>query len=123
MSRIFINFSNHPKVKWSNVQIEAAEEFGDIVDVQFPNVSPYATEQDVQELSQKCLKEILQFNPYAVMCQGEYSLTYNITCELRKRNIPVVVTTTERVVSEYINQEGTTIKKIKYNFIKFRQLF
>ena len=95
MSRIFVNFSNHPKVKWSNLQIEAAEEFGDIVDVQFPHVSPYATEQEVQELYQKCLK-VLQFNPYVVMCQGEYSLTYYVTCSLRELNIPVVVTTTDK---------------------------
>ena len=37
---MFINFSNHPSVRWSAEQTAAAIEFGDIVDVPFPDVLP-----------------------------------------------------------------------------------
>lgn len=35
---MFINFSNHPSVRWSAEQTAAAMKFGDFVDVPFPDV-------------------------------------------------------------------------------------
>ena len=38
--RIFINCSNHPSRYWSREQIEAAEQYGEVVDIRFPIVDP-----------------------------------------------------------------------------------
>ena len=36
---MFINFSNHPSDAWGEVQLNAAMEYGDVMDVPFPAVN------------------------------------------------------------------------------------
>ena len=40
---MFINFSNHASTRWGVPQKQAAKKYGEIVDMQFPNVDPEAT--------------------------------------------------------------------------------
>ncbi len=58
---MFINVSNHHSSKWSFKQTEAAKEYGTIVDIPFPNVSPYYTKEEVENLANEYLKKILEF--------------------------------------------------------------
>ena len=48
---MFINFSNHASTRWGVPQKQAAKKYGEIVDVQFPNVNPEATSEEVHELA------------------------------------------------------------------------
>ena len=36
---MFINFTNHASSKWSDAQLQAAKEYGSIVDIQFPSLT------------------------------------------------------------------------------------
>lgn len=47
---MFINFSNHASTRWGVPQKQAAKKYGEIVDMQFPNVDPEATSEEVHEL-------------------------------------------------------------------------
>lgn len=38
---VFINFSNHPSNIWSKKQLEETRQYGEIIDIHFPNIEPY----------------------------------------------------------------------------------
>ena len=41
---MFINFSNHPSEAWGKTQLNAAMEYGEVIDIPFPAVNPYSNE-------------------------------------------------------------------------------
>ena len=82
--KVFINCSNHPSAIWSKEQKQAAEAYGQIRDIDFPEVDPGWTEQEIQREADRICGEIFQYNVAAVMCQGEFTLTYAIVRNLRK---------------------------------------
>ena len=59
---MFINFSNHASTRWGVPQKQAAKKYGEIVDVQFPNVNPEATSEEVHELARVCAEKIMEMN-------------------------------------------------------------
>lgn len=48
---MFINVSNHPSARWGAEQRAAAEQWGEIVDLAFPNIAPEADTQSVATLA------------------------------------------------------------------------
>lgn len=72
---MFINFSNHPSARWSAEQTAAAIEFGDIVDVPFPDVPAGADTAAVSGLADEYCARILSLRADAVLVQGEMSLS------------------------------------------------
>lgn len=112
----FINFTNHPSDKWDEKQTKAAESFGPIIDVTFPTVNSKASEEDIEQLTQKYLKEIIEMQPSCVLCQGEFTLCFNVVNKLKQKGIRVVSACSERNVVE----QGE--KKIAiFHFVKFRE--
>ena len=120
MDKIFINHTNHPSAKWSVEQKTAAETFGKIVDVPFPDVPPSFNTEEVHELVLNKLQEILELAPVAVLCQGEFNYTVAMAEELKKRGITVMAATSERIVSEVIESDGSTKRVSVFNFVRFR---
>jgi hypothetical protein len=55
---MLINLTNHPSARWSEKQKAAADEFGEIVDVPFPQVEASADEQIVNSLGKEYLEKI-----------------------------------------------------------------
>ena len=121
MVGVFLNFSNHPSTGWSVEQREAAEKYGRIQDLPFPVVSADASEEDIQELADVYLKKIREYSPSAVMCQGEFTLSFAIVKELLKAGIMCVSACSERVVQERIAADGRAVKKSVFRFVKFRE--
>ncbi len=117
---VFINCSNHPSEKWSDGQKEAALKYGEITDIPFPPVSPSASEKEVDETAKELCRRIRAFRPAAVMCQGEYTLTYAVISKLRRAGIRVVAACTERQVVEEVI-DGRTEKKSVFKFMGFRE--
>lgn len=117
---MFINFSNHPSGKWSIEQIRAAEEFGQIKDFPFPEVSPAATGEEIAEMAEKIKDEILQMHPDAVLCQGEFTLAYAVTSRLKRENIKVIAACSERRVEEVV-ENNATVKRLIFRFAGFRE--
>lgn len=113
--KIFINFTNHPSEKWSLEQLNAAHEYGDVIDIPFPNVSASASEIDINGLCEKLFNEIKLHEPSIVLCQGEFTLAFKMINRLLDEGIPVVAACSERRVVEKGNK-----KESIFNFTKFR---
>ena len=117
----FVNFSNHPSCHWCCKQISAAEKWGAIKDVQFPNLNPEATREEILELAQKCVEDIMKHHPLAVMCQGEFTLAYMVIDLLKAQGITVVAACSQRVTTETYVNEKETRKSTIFEFVQFRE--
>lgn len=117
---MFINVSNHNSLNWSSKQIEATKPYGSIIDIPFPNVSPYYTKEEVENLAKEYLKKILEYKDPIVMIQGEFSFTYALVNLCKEKNIQTVTSCSERKVDEYMDQDGITHKKSHFDFVCFR---
>lgn len=113
---MFINFTNHPSNQWSLDQIEAAEAYGEIVDIPFPQVDPMASEREIELLAAECVAEIVQHQPCAVLCQGEFTLCYSIVNRLKTNGILVLSACSERMVETAENG-----RFVRFEFKQFRQ--
>ena len=116
MRDIFINFSNHRSDFWCEKQIDAAEKYGMIIDIPFPAVDSCCTEQEIEKAGEKYYKEIMHFDPAAVLCQGEFTLAVNVITRLKKRGVKVVAACSERNVSEIGGS-----KESMFDFVQFRE--
>lgn len=117
----FVNFSNHSLNSWGEQQKQEAQKWGRIIDVPFPAVNPEDTNQEIIELAQNCVKKILEYHPTAVMCQGEFTLSYHVIRLLKERNVTVVSACSERKVVDEKNESGVVYKKSVFKFVQFRE--
>ncbi len=118
--KMFINFSNHPSTGWTESQKQAAEQWGEVIDIPFPSVPGEANETFIEELAEKAVRDILIYQPDVVMCQGEFTLAYAVIWRLKAQGIKTVAACSERRVEE-IFKDGKYEKKATFEFIKFRE--
>lgn len=118
---MFLNCSNHISARWSQEQKLMAEKWGEIVDYEFPSVSVDANEDDVQDMAEQIAKEIINMQPDAVMCQGEFTLTYSLVNILKKQGIIVLAACSERKTVEKTLSNGDTEKISVFEFKRFRE--
>lgn len=116
MAKTFVNFTNHPSTQWDNNQKKAAEKYGRIFDVSFPEVDPWEGEEYIEELAERCLAEILELGPGAVLCQGEFCLVYRLVSRLKEKGISVLAACSRRMVEE---KNGK--KEVCFQFCRFRE--
>ena len=118
---VFVNFSNHSSGKWSKEQMEAAREYGDVIDVPFPNLVGGLDEDDIKKIGEESINRIMEYNPTTVMCQGEFTLTFYVVGELMKKGITCVAACTKRVSKETVLSDGTVRKESLFVFEGFRR--
>lgn len=122
---MFINFTNHTVSIWSDKQREEAEQYGEIAEIHFPNVSPYDSADDIKLLADNYVSKIVPLLPdneeNAVLCQGEFSLCVAVIEKLKSRNIKVLCACSERLVIEEFDGEKN-IKKSEFHFVGFREM-
>lgn len=121
---MFINISNHNSAKWSSAQLEAAKALtidGVIMDLQFPNVPPTATDSDIVSIADGLYSEAMKHQPEVVMVAGEFSLTYIMATLFLRAGIKVVAACSDRRVEEVVNDNGTTTKNVVFEFVQFRE--
>ena len=115
------NLSNHPSDKWSELQTATAnEQFGEIVDLPFPQIEPDATKADIAKIAQDCLirvQQIGQPNGTAIHIMGEMTLTYQLVGMLKDAGYRCYASTTVREVYEQEPGKKTVI----FQFVKFRE--
>lgn len=120
---MFINYTNHKSSGWGEKQKAAAEKYGEIVDLDFPNVSPELSEEAIYQLAdQECgkiLKLLKDKANSAVLCQGECALNFLIVKFLLDERVKVVTAVTERNAEEVRNGEVIE-KRSRFVFQKFR---
>ena len=119
---IFVNFSNHPSSRWSDEQLKVArQQYGEIVDMPFPALDPYVDERAIAEIGEDCIEKILKLSPCAVMCQGEFTLTFYVVNRLINKGISCVSACSERSSVEVMQEDGSVRKESLFLFRGFRK--
>jgi len=118
---MFINFTNHPSTKWSQEQRDAASVYGEVYDMQFPEVDPDGDEGYIRELAGKYADEIINYRPAAVICQGEMSLVFAVAKMLIERGVTTLAACSKREVRESVGEDGETMKYAEFRFVRFRR--
>lgn len=115
---MFINLTNHPSSGWSEEQKRAAKEYGEIIDVSFPEIGPDFTSKEVNELADKVVENIKEMSAHPVVhVMGEMTLTYAIVSRLKAIGITCIASTTKRDTKMMPN--GDKISTFK--FVQFRE--
>ena len=115
---MFVNLSNHPSGFWSEEQLAAARQFGDIVDLQFPNIDPSLSSAAVSSIADKTVDTIMALGKDVVVhVMGEMTFTYAVVSRLKALGIRCVASTTERETT--YNSNGTKLSE--FSFVKFRE--
>ncbi len=138
---MFINLSNHPFSNWPTEQkMEAEKLYGEVCDYPFPAVPVHFTSDDIVKNAERIVAEIVDRKDkieddslnaenesdkarnrnFAVMCQGEFTLTYAIISLLQKAGIEVVSAVSERIVREEKVDEEIR-KTAVFRFAGFRE--
>lgn len=117
---MLLNLSNHPSVKWPTEQLAVAKlHFGNVEDMPFPNIDPFATSFEVANLAGIYLKKITDragISELTVHLMGEMTFCFKLIARLKKAGIEVVASTTERTVIE--DKDGR--KTVQFRFVQFR---
>ena len=116
MSKVFVNHTNHPSDKWSNLQRQSAEVFGDVYDLPFPQIPASMDEMEIKKAAAEYAEKIIKMNPAAVLCQGEFCYTFALTEILKKQGIRVICACSERCSHETVLSDGTVNKVIDFRF-------
>ena len=120
--KVFVNFSNHPSDLWGEKQKSAALSYADeIADIPFPGVDPEYGPDEIAELGGQYLTRILSLPAAAVMCQGEFSLSYYVVSRLEKHGIACLAACSRRNVREKKLEDGRTQKEAVFEFVRFRE--
>lgn len=100
---MFVNLSNHPSAHWNDCQVEAAREYGEIVDISFPDIPSNATTTDVSDIADRFVSIIRTYDSPTVHIMGEMTLTYSLVRRLRSAGITCLASTTQRIKQQLDN--------------------
>ena len=119
---MLINLSNHPAAKWNAGQLEQAQaQYGEVRDLPFPKVDPYADEAAILQLAHDYVARAQALLPatghHAVHLMGEMTLTYALVQAFRAEGLPCIASTTAREVA----QEADGTKTSVFRFVRFRE--
>ena len=117
----FINLTNHPSVRWSEKQRKAAEQYGVIEDLPFPQVSPDWSDDRLNHEVEHYFDLVQQKDNPAVLLQGDFLFTYRLVCLLKQAGIKVLAACCSRKAVEQINPNGSVAKESIFNFVDFRE--
>lgn len=118
---MFLNISNHKSENWSMNQTSEAKKYGEIVDIPFPAVNPRESDEYMNDLVDEYYQKVMEYKNPIVMIQGEFVFTYRLVNKLKQAGIKVVASCSERRVTEEIDENGCTIRRSQFEFIKFRE--
>lgn len=115
---MFINLTNHPSSGWSEAQLKAAQEYGEVLDLFFPNIEPFFSSQDINELADDTVKGIKLLDAHPVVhIMGEMTFTYAVVSRLKALGVTCVASTTERLAK--MMPDGKKVSEFK--FVQFRE--
>lgn len=98
-----------------------AKKYGEVVDIPFPSLDAELLEDDIARIGDEMVTKIESFNPAAVMCQGEFTLTHYVVNRLEKSGVICLSACTQRVTEEIILENGTVQKESYFEFEGFRK--
>ena len=116
---MLVNFSNHPSAQWSEAQLSAAQAYGEVIDLPFPQINPSMSEKELQTLSSHYVDKILTMaedHQVTVHIMGEMTFTFLVVTRLKELGIQCVSSTTER--NTFMTDDGKKVSEFK--FVRFR---
>ena len=121
---MLVNLSNHPSTKWSVQQFEAAQVYGKVTDLPFPEVNPSGDEEYIRLLCDEYVKIIDGFgrddarniSAITVHIMGEMTFTFAMVSALQQKDISCIASTTQRISSE-----ANGVRTSEFQFVKFRE--
>ena len=115
---MIINLSNHPSESWSEEQLAASQEYGEIVDINFPNINPEFSSSMVSELADEAVATITSYDKDVIVhIMGEMTFTYAVVFRLKALGITCLASTTER--NTVTMPDGKKVSEFK--FVQFRE--
>ena len=116
---MFINLTNHPSERWSKEQLNAARQYGEVIDLPFPIIEPNFTREDVLHIVKVYVEMIegIKDDDTVVHVMGEMTFTYNLANTLKEEGITCLASTTER--NTIMTSDGKKISEFK--FVQFRE--
>ena len=116
---MFINLTNHPSADWSEEQLKAAHQYGEVVDLSFPDIKPYYTKEEVLRIVKEYVDMIMQMkdNDTVIHVMGEMTFTYNIVSTLKAIGITCLASTTKR--NTVTTPDGKKLSD--FGFVQFRE--
>lgn len=122
--KILINLSNHPISNWNEEQLKASQEYGDPIDLPFPQVDPGNNEEYIDDLCTKYIhivQHLIQTQgekvKVTVHIMGEQTLTFALVNAFKQFDITCVASTSKRISRELENGK----KEIEFCFERFRE--
>ena len=122
---MLINLSNHPATNWGAKQTQAANlAYGEIVDIEFPQIDPEWDTFKIMRLAEEYLGQIeaiIEENPeteIVVHLMGELTFCFCLAIMLANAKITCVASTTRR---NAIEKDG--LKTSVFEFVKFRNYY
>lgn len=120
---MFINLTNHPSEHWNDKQRAAAQAYGEIVDLPFPPLENRAslTHEQALEIARSYLRRLEELKPRAVLCAGDFYMTFMLVDALKKHGFLVLITLSNRETTEVFHDDGTSTKTSIFNFVGFQE--
>ena len=118
---MLINCSNHPSSLWSSAQREAAKEYGEIVDLPFPQVDPLLDEDGIRRLVGDFAARIEAMKADAVYAAGEFTFLFMLVDRLLTDGENVICACSRRETEEFLRPDGVSEKKAVFKFERFRK--
>ena len=117
---MLINLSNHPIASWNEKQISAAMQYGELVEIPFPQIMPDASEKDINRLAAEYVDKIKSLganNGVTIHVMGEMTFTMRIVHRLKSLGYTCLASTSERKVKDL----GNGKKEVTFEFVQFRE--
>ena len=118
---MLINCTNHPYEIWNEPQRLAAEVYGEVVDLPFPQVDPASTPGQIRMIVDRYAQQIEALQPDAVLAAGEFTCLFMLVDRLLKDGVEVVCTCSRRITDEEKKPDGSNEKKTRFFFEGFRR--
>lgn len=118
---MLINITNHPSSAWGEKQKNEAEtNFGQIIDLPFPNISPTASNEELDEIAVVIVDRAKDLHDleYGITAHvmGEMTFVFKLVKVLNLHGIRCVASTTQRNTTE---KDG--VKTSIFEFVQFRE--
>ena len=117
---LLVNFSNHTSRYWDNSQREASLDYGELIDIPFPQISPNTNDEELKKLALDYVQRIVSLaesKDITVHIMGEMTFTFMVVTRLKELGIKCIASTTER--NTIFNPDGTKLSE--FSFVKFRE--
>ena len=117
---LLVNLSNHPYKDWSEDQKKAAEKYGEVQDMAFPEIDPAMKidkiKKEIAAAQIDEIKNMCKERRVTVHIMGEMSYTFYVVSQLKAFGILCICSTSERDTEDL----GGGEKKVSFHFKRFR---